>query len=66
MFSFDLCIKKKTLTYFIFLKHNIDATFNAINANSSKTLALGPIGDSNLFKRRNERTVHQQKLETVK
>jgi hypothetical protein len=49
-----------------FLKHNLDATFNAINGNSNKTLALGSVGDSNLFKRRNEKIVHQQKLEKVK
>jgi hypothetical protein len=57
---------KQKLNFFCFFKHNLDATFNAINANSNKTLALGPIGDSNLFKRRNERTAHQQKLQIVK
>ncbi|UJR28186.1 hypothetical protein I4U23_009439 [Adineta vaga] len=48
------------------VRHNLDATFNAINANPSKSLTLGPIGDSNLFKRRNERTNHQQQTEKVK
>ncbi|CAF4501826.1 unnamed protein product, partial [Rotaria magnacalcarata] len=46
--------------------YNLDATFTAMNPNSNKTLALGPIGDSNLFKRRNERTIHQKQTETVK
>ncbi len=58
--------KTKFIHLISFLKHNLDVTFNAINANSNKTLSLGPIGDSNLFKRRNERTVHQQKFEIVK
>ncbi|CAF0757500.1 unnamed protein product [Adineta steineri] len=48
------------------VRHNLDATFNAINANPSKSLTLGPIGDSNLFKRRNERAAHQQQTEKVK
>ncbi|CAF3261061.1 unnamed protein product [Rotaria socialis] len=48
------------------IRYNLDATFTAMNPNSNKTLALGPIGDSNLFKRRNERTIHQQQIETVK
>ncbi len=46
---------------FIF-QHNLNATFNAINANSNKTLALGALGDSSLFKRRNERVAHQEKV----
>ncbi|CAF0886703.1 unnamed protein product [Rotaria sordida] len=33
------------------VRHNLDATFNAINTNPNKNLKLGPIGDSNLFKR---------------
>ncbi|CAF1086580.1 unnamed protein product [Rotaria magnacalcarata] len=48
------------------IRYNLDATFTAMNPNSNKTLALGPIGDSNLFKRRNERTIHQKQTETVK
>ncbi|CAF3512394.1 unnamed protein product [Rotaria socialis] len=48
------------------VRHNLDATFNAINTNASKNLKLGPIGDSNLFKRRNERSAHQQQTEKVK
>jgi hypothetical protein len=48
--------------FIFFFKHNLNATFNAINANSSKTLALGSLGDSNLFKRRNEKIVHQEKV----
>ncbi|CAF3402602.1 unnamed protein product [Rotaria sp. Silwood1] len=45
------------------VRHNLDATFNAINTNPNKNLKLGPIGESNLFKRRNERTAHQQQTE---
>ncbi|CAF1384525.1 unnamed protein product [Rotaria sordida] len=48
------------------IRYNLDATFNAMNTTANKTLALGPIDNSSLFKRRNERTVHQQKLEKVK
>ncbi|CAF4953830.1 unnamed protein product, partial [Rotaria sp. Silwood1] len=59
-------VKLATIQDYNRVRHNLDATFNAINANSNKTLALGPIGDSNLFKRRTERTLHQQKLEKVK
>ncbi|CAF2576090.1 unnamed protein product [Rotaria sp. Silwood2] len=59
-------VKLATIQDYNRIRHNLDATFNAINGNSNKTLALGPIGDSNLFKRRNERTLHQQKLEKVK
>ncbi len=50
----------------VLFQHNLDATFNAINANPNKSLTLGPIGDSNLFKRRNERAAHQQQTEKVK
>jgi serine/threonine protein kinase len=57
--------KKKQHLSFLF-KHNLDATFTAINANPNKSLTLGPIGDSNLFKRRNERATHQQQTEKVK
>ncbi|CAF1461058.1 unnamed protein product [Adineta steineri] len=59
-------IKLSNIQDYNLVRQNLDATFNAINVNSKKTLALGPIGDSNLFKRRNERSVHQQKLEIVK
>ncbi|CAF0843956.1 unnamed protein product [Adineta ricciae] len=59
-------VKLSNIQDYNLVRHNLDATFNAMNANTNKTLALGPIGDSNLFKRRNERTVHQQKVATVK
>lgn len=55
-----------TFEFHYFLQHNLDATFNAINTNPNKSLKLGPIGESNLFKRRNERTAHQQQAEKVK
>jgi len=61
-----ILLKEKFIYACFIFYHNLDATFNAINTNSTKTLALGPIGDSNLFKRRNERPVHQQKFEIVK
>jgi serine/threonine protein kinase len=48
------------------VRDNLNATFNAIHANPNKSLTLGPIGDSNLFKRRNERSVPSQKLGKVK
>ncbi|UJR21274.1 hypothetical protein I4U23_024367 [Adineta vaga] len=59
-------VKLSNIQDFNLVRHNLDTTFDAINANSNKTLALGPLGDSSLFKRRNERTIHQQKAAIVK
>jgi serine/threonine protein kinase len=58
-----LCVKHDRLCS---LKNNLNATFNAINAKPTKSLTLGPLDDSNLFKRRNERTTHSQHFERVK
>ncbi|CAF0857640.1 unnamed protein product [Didymodactylos carnosus] len=41
------------------VRHNLEATFHAINANPNKSLTLGPIDGSGLFKRRTQRITQQ-------
>lgn len=65
-FAFIRKISERCLIVCSRLQQNLNATFSAINANANKLPALGSIGDSNLFKRRNERAVNQQKAATVK